>query len=110
MGALGGIRGKNSPLTAFYKRLVGRGKAKKLAIMYERNKAGPTFPEAIPGRMNRPELIIAPEAMQKTSRSPSPFFSFSSMIVLVRLLFWQDSSLPLCCRESPHYPIDDILC
>jgi transposase len=33
MGALGGIKAKNSPLTAFYKRLVGRGKPKKLALV-----------------------------------------------------------------------------
>jgi transposase len=32
MGALGGVRGDN-PLKAFYKRLVGRGKAKKLALV-----------------------------------------------------------------------------
>lgn len=33
MGALGGIKGKNSPLRAFYKGLVGKGKAKKLALV-----------------------------------------------------------------------------
>ena len=33
MSALGGINGKNSPLTNFYKGLVGRGKAKKLALV-----------------------------------------------------------------------------
>ena len=33
MSALGGINGKNSPLTNFYKRLVGRGKAKKPALV-----------------------------------------------------------------------------
>jgi len=33
MSALGGIKGKNSPLRAFYQRLVGRGKAKKLALV-----------------------------------------------------------------------------
>ena len=33
MSALGGIKGKNSPLTAFYQRLVGRGKPKKLALV-----------------------------------------------------------------------------
>lgn len=32
MGALGGVHG-NNPLKAFYKRLVGRGKAKKLALV-----------------------------------------------------------------------------
>jgi transposase len=32
MGALGGVRG-NNPLKAFYQRLVGRGKAKKLALV-----------------------------------------------------------------------------
>ena len=32
MGALGGVRGHN-PLRAFYQRLVGRGKAKKLALV-----------------------------------------------------------------------------
>ena len=32
MGALGGLRG-NNPLKAFYQRLVGRGKAKKLALV-----------------------------------------------------------------------------
>ena len=33
MSALGGIKGRNSPLTAFYQRLVGRGKPKKLALV-----------------------------------------------------------------------------
>ena len=33
MSALGGIKGKNSPLTDFYQRLVGRGKPKKLALV-----------------------------------------------------------------------------
>ena len=33
MGALGGIKAKNSPLTAFYQRLVGRGKPKKVALV-----------------------------------------------------------------------------
>ena len=33
MSALGGIKAKNSPLTAFYQRLVGRGKPKKLALV-----------------------------------------------------------------------------
>lgn len=33
MSALGGIKGKNSPLTDFYKRLVGRGKPKKVALV-----------------------------------------------------------------------------
>jgi transposase len=33
MSALGGIKGKNSPLRAFYMRLVGRGKAKKVALV-----------------------------------------------------------------------------
>lgn len=32
MGALGGVRGKNV-LADFYKRLVGRGKAKRLALV-----------------------------------------------------------------------------
>ena len=32
MGALGGVRGQNV-LTDFYKRLVGRGKAKRLALV-----------------------------------------------------------------------------
>jgi transposase len=32
MGALGGVRGQN-PLRAFYQRLVGRGKKKKLALV-----------------------------------------------------------------------------
>jgi transposase len=32
LGALGGVRG-NNPLRAFYERLVGRGKAKKLALV-----------------------------------------------------------------------------
>ncbi len=33
MSALGGIKAKNSPLTTFYQRLVGRGKPKKLALV-----------------------------------------------------------------------------
>jgi transposase len=33
MTALGGIKGKNSPLTTFYKRLVGRDKPKKVALV-----------------------------------------------------------------------------
>jgi hypothetical protein len=32
MGALGGVRGQN-PLRTFYQRLVGRGKAKRLALV-----------------------------------------------------------------------------
>ena len=32
MGTLGGVRGKN-PLRAFYERLVGRGKKKKVALV-----------------------------------------------------------------------------
>jgi transposase len=38
MSALGGIKGKNSPLRAFYKRLVGRRKAKKLALVASARK------------------------------------------------------------------------
>jgi len=37
MGALGGIKG-NNPLRVFYKRLVGRGKAKKLALVASARK------------------------------------------------------------------------
>jgi transposase len=33
MSALGGINGKNTPLTVFYKRLVGRNKPKKVALV-----------------------------------------------------------------------------
>ena len=33
MAALGGVRAKNSPLCFFYQRLVGRGKAKRLALV-----------------------------------------------------------------------------
>ncbi len=33
MSALGGIKGKNTPLSAFYKRLVGRNKPKKVALV-----------------------------------------------------------------------------
>lgn len=33
MSALGGIKAKDSPLTTFYQRLVGRGKPKKLALV-----------------------------------------------------------------------------
>ena len=33
MSALGGIKGKNTPLSIFYKRLVGRNKPKKLALV-----------------------------------------------------------------------------
>jgi len=38
MSALGGIKGKNSPLRAFYQRLVGRGKPKKLALVAAERK------------------------------------------------------------------------
>lgn len=37
MGALGGVRGKNI-LSAFYQRLVGRGKAKRLALVASARK------------------------------------------------------------------------
>ena len=38
MSALGGIKGKNSPLAVFYQRLVGRGKPKKLALVASARK------------------------------------------------------------------------
>lgn len=38
MSALGGIKGKNTPLSAFYKRLVGRGKPKKVALVASARK------------------------------------------------------------------------
>jgi len=37
--------------------------------------AGPAFEYAIAGRINSPELIIAPAATEKTSSTPSSFFS-----------------------------------
>ncbi len=45
------------------------------AKRYESITAGPAFENAIAGRMKRPELIIAPEATENTSSSPSCLFS-----------------------------------
>lgn len=47
----------------------------KLAKAYDRIMAGPTFAKAIPGKTNKPELIIAPEAKQNTSNKPNCFLS-----------------------------------
>ena len=38
--------------------------------------AGPALAKARPGRMNSPELIIAPAATQKMAGVPSSFLSF----------------------------------
>lgn len=38
LAALGGVRGKNSPLQTFYQRLVNRGKSKKLALVASSRK------------------------------------------------------------------------
>ena len=43
------------------------------ASRYPRIIAGPIFSNATPGRIKIPELIMAPVAMQNTSRSPSVF-------------------------------------
>lgn len=37
--------------------------------------AGPAFEKAMAGRINKPELIIAPVAKENTSTKPSCFFS-----------------------------------
>jgi len=50
------------------------GITRRLARIYETIIAGPTLEKAIPGNTNNPELIIAPEAIQKISRRPSSFF------------------------------------
>ena len=40
--------------------------------------AGPAFEYAMAGKINKPELIIAPEATENTSAKPSCFFSVST--------------------------------
>ena len=45
------------------------------AIRYERITAGPAFANAIAGKTNNPELIIAPAATENTSNKPSCFFN-----------------------------------
>lgn len=59
------------------------GSAKKPAIKYERKRLGPVFEEAMPGKINNPELIIAPDAIEKTSKRPNSFFSLSSTIIIL---------------------------
>jgi hypothetical protein len=45
------------------------------ARKYEIKTAGPVRAKASPGKMNIPELIIAPVAMLKTSKNPNLFFN-----------------------------------
>ena len=40
---------------------------------YDIRTAGPAYLNANPGNTNNPELIIAPDAIQKMPRSPSSF-------------------------------------
>jgi hypothetical protein len=53
-----------------------------LAIAYDKIKAGPALAKPKPGNINNPELIIAPEAIQKISKSPSSLLSPSQSFVL----------------------------
>ena len=46
------------------------------ARKYEMNTAGPVRAKASPGKINIPELIIAPVAMLNISKKFNPFFSF----------------------------------
>jgi hypothetical protein len=50
--------------------------AKTPAKKYEINTADPVLAKASPGKINIPELIIAPVAILNTSKKPNPFFSF----------------------------------
>jgi hypothetical protein len=45
------------------------------AKKYDNMTAGPAFVKAMAGRINKPELIIAPVATANTSTKPSCFFS-----------------------------------
>jgi hypothetical protein len=45
------------------------------AKKYDRIIAGPAFIKAMAGSTKRPELIIAPDATENTSRAPNCFFS-----------------------------------
>ncbi len=55
--------------------LRSAGITSRPAIIYDRIMAGPALAKAIPGRTNSPELIMAPEAIAKTSKRPSSFFN-----------------------------------
>jgi hypothetical protein len=59
------------------------GIIKRLAIAYDRIKAGPALAKPKPGNINNPELIIAPDAIQKISKSPSSLLSDSQLLVLL---------------------------
>ena len=63
---------------------ITRIEAKK----YDRITAGPAFEYAIAGKINNPELIIAPAAIAKTSTKPSSFFRPSSIKLISRRLYF----------------------
>ena len=50
------------------------GIIRRLAIPYDKITAGPVFANARPGRTNKPELIMAPDAIQKISARPRSLF------------------------------------
>jgi hypothetical protein len=56
-------------------------------MRYAKITAGPDLKYARPGKMNRPELIIAPAAMLNTESNPSSFFNlvirFPYLIILL---------------------------
>ena len=54
------------------------GIIKRLAITYERIKPGPAYRNAMLGRINKPELIIAPAEMQNKSIRPRSRLSLFS--------------------------------
>ena len=55
--------------------LSTEGKIRIDATKYERTTPEPALEQAIAGKTNKPELIIAPDAMQNTPQKPNCFFS-----------------------------------
>ena len=59
------------------------GKINMLAMAYASINEGPAFTKPKAGYTNNPELIIAPDEMQKTSKRPSSFFNFISILFVL---------------------------
>jgi hypothetical protein len=86
-----------------FDRMVGM--IRMLAMAYETMTEAPVFANASAGKMNKPELIMAPDATQKTSSRPSSFFNLMAQpfqvlthrlyfIILMYLL--PDFTSPIC--------------
>ena len=56
------------------------GRTRIPAKMYAKTTLGPVFAYAMAGKIKSPELIIAPDAMQKISKRPRSFFNLCGMV------------------------------